>query len=67
MNEKHSGDIEETATVLSQSKPAEKTLAAHSDDQEREAAKIRLLTRLRHQKPTGLPQDWNRNELYENN
>jgi prevent-host-death family protein len=55
----------ETVTVLSHGKPVAKILPAYPDDQEREAARLRLLSRLRRQIPTALPQSWNRNDLYE--
>lgn len=54
----------EVVTVLSHGKPIATISPARPDDAEKEAAKSRLLERLRHQPPSG-DQTWTRAELYE--
>lgn len=54
----------EVITVLSRGKPVATIAPARSDNGEREAAKLNLLTRLRQQITSG-SRNWTRNELYE--
>lgn len=54
----------EVVTVLSRGKPVATVFPANSDGDEREAAKLNLLERLRQQKASGA-RNWTRDELYE--
>lgn len=54
----------EVVTVLSRGKPVATVFPASSDGDEREAAKLNLLERLRQQKASGA-RNWTRDELYE--
>lgn len=51
-------------TVLSRGKPVATIAPARAGNNEREAAKLNLLGRLRQQEPSGA-RNWSRDELYE--
>jgi len=54
----------EIITVLSRGKPVATIAPARSGDNQRQAAKLSLLERLRQQKASGA-RNWTRDELYE--
>ena len=54
----------EVFTIVSRGKPVATIMPARSGASEHEAAKQRLMDRLRSQKSTGA-RDWSRDELYE--
>lgn len=54
----------EVITVVSRGKPVAKIAPVTAGEAHREAARLRLLARLRDQRPTGR-RNWTRDELYE--
>jgi len=54
----------EIITVLSRGKPVATISPVRDDDDQREAAKVNLLVRLRQNKSSGA-RNWTRNELYQ--
>lgn len=55
----------ERIVVTSRGKPVAELVPARVTDADRERAKKRLLDHLQRVKPTGLPRDWTRDELYD--